>query len=258
MFMKPDISSRRRGLLLAGCIVGLLTVLMSQTRGAYGVLIILPLMLWFLWRKKDQNKPKIRMNWILFSKYATYAVISIACLWSIKNTKLIERPISAINNAVQQFKGSQASLSKNYNTSIGARLYLWSKSSDAILMSPWIGYGHDGRMSLLIKWQNETELSEPKKLGHVHNEYLHSLLDHGVLGLASFITYLFGLAIMAFKLNKHQYHSQATALFGMLLMHTSTALSNVNFAHNYYPTMLSLMVSIVLWSVSASQTKKVP
>lgn len=38
----------------------------------------------------------------------------------------------------------------------------------------------------------------------------------------------------------------STGLVAVLLMHMSASMSNVNFAHNYYPTMLSLGVSLLL------------
>jgi O-antigen ligase len=121
-----------------------------------------------------------------------------------------------------------------------------------------MGYGHAGRLNLLLQWENETKLAAPKRLGHVHNEYLHSLLDHGIFGLLSFSIYLLGFIILISKLKYNQNYIQASAIFGILFMHMSTALSNVNFAHNYYPTILSLVVCIILWSSSTSFTTKAP
>jgi O-antigen ligase len=253
-FINPQTCNR--WFLLTGCLMGLLAVLLSQTRGAYGLVLILPAMAVFLWLKI--NKKPLHLNAKNIFIYVSSTIFFAMFFWSIKNTALIEQPMAAINNAVKQFHGSQASLPDNYNTSIGARLYLWSKSVNAIIDSPWIGYGHDGRVNLLLQWEDETKLAAPKRLGHVHNEYLHSLLDHGIFGLLSFLTYFSGLIVLILKLKYHQYHIQAIAIFGILFMHMSTALSNVNFAHNYYPTVLSLVVCIILWSSSTSDTTKAP
>jgi hypothetical protein len=37
-------------------------------------------------------------------------------------------------------------------------------------------------------------------------------------------------------------------MVAVLAMHMSTAMSNMNFAHNYYPTIFSLAISLLLLS----------
>jgi O-antigen ligase len=248
-----------RWLALVGSMIGLLTVLVSQKRGAYGLLIVLPCMAWFFGRRQTTIRPtatnKARKSWTI---YAAFAILGAASLWSLQNTPLIQRPTNAIAVAIQEFKGSQKSLSDNYNTSVGARLYLWTKSVQAATESPWIGYGHDQRKALLQKWAHDTHLADPLIFGHVHNDYLHTLLDHGLWGLVSFLSYATGLMVLIFKLARHQSWASATTLGGILVMHLTTAFSNVNFAHNYYPTMLSLTICITLWTSVRPQTTKAP
>lgn len=252
-------TSWHRRLALVGSIIGLMAVLASEKRGAYGLLIVLPCMAWFFRWLQTTNQPtamnKPGKSWTI---YVACAILGVVSLWSLKNTPLIQRPTNAIAVAIQELKGSQKSLSDNYNTSVGARLYLWTQSIKASSESPWIGYGHDQRKQLLQKWANDTHLDEPLVFGHVHNDYLHTLLDHGLWGLASFLSYAVGLMVLAFKLARIQSWAGSTTLVGFLAMHVSTALSNVNFAHNYYPTMLSLMICITLWSSGRPHTTKAP
>jgi O-antigen ligase len=237
--------------------IGLLTVLTSETRGAYGLLIVLPLMAWLLWRQQNRQGAFQRNRRKSLAILISCTVLVFAFVWAFKSTPVVQRPLQALTVTVEQLQGSQSSLTSNYNSSVGARLYLWIRSAQASLESPWIGYGHDQRKQLLQTWAADTQLAEPIVFGHVHSDYFHTLIDHGLWGLASFLCYAAGLLVLSLKLLQRQLHAPAMVLLGMLLMHMSTALSNVNFAHNYYPTMLSLMVSLTLW-FTASETTKAP
>ena len=247
-----------RWLALAGSIAGLLAVLGSEKRGAYGLLIVLPFMAWVLWRQHTNSQKRSAQTTKSWTIYAACFLLSVVSLWSLRESPVIQRPTTAIALAAQELKQSHESLSANYHSSVGARLYLWTQSIQAAAESPWIGYGHDQRKQLLQKWANDTRLAEPLVFGHVHNDYLHTLLDHGLWGLASLLSYAFGLLVLVMKLARRQLWAGSATLAGILAMHLTTAFSNVNFAHNYYPTMLSLMVCITLWSVAEPQTTKAP
>lgn len=247
-----------RWLALAGSIAGLLAVLGSEKRGAYGLLIVLPCMAWFLWRQHTNSQKRSAQTAKSWAIYAAFALLGAASLWSLRSNPVIQRPTGAITVAIEQYKNSQTSLSDNYNTSVSARLYLWKQSTQAAVKSPWIGYGHDQRLQLLKQWSDGTHLPTHNVYGHVHNEYLHTLLDHGLWGLASLLSYAFGLIVLVMKLARRQLWAGSATLAGILAMHLSTAFSNVNFAHNYYPTMLSLMICITLWSFAGPQTTKAP
>jgi O-antigen ligase len=238
--------------MLAGSTIGLLTVLATEKRGSYGLAIVLPGMALFMWRQQTANQAtslQIQKHWKV---YVACALLGIVGLWSIKNTPLIERPVNAINLAIKEFKSSQTSLADNYNSNVGARLYLWAQAVKVIPESPWLGYGHDQRKQLLKQWATDTQLPDAPVFGHVHSDYLHTLLDHGLWGLASFLSYALGLMVLTLKLMRHKAKAHAIGLTGILLMHLTTALSNVNLAHNYYPTILSLVICITLWSAKGS------
>lgn len=252
VFIDTESPKSWRWFVLAGSTIGLLTVLVTEKRGAYGLAIVLPCMGLLLWRQQTVSQPtslKIQKHWKI---YVTCVLLGIVGLWSIKNTSLIERPVYAINLAIKEFKSSQASLAKNYNSNVGARLYLWAQTAKAIPESPWVGYGHDQRKQLLKQWAIDTQLPDAPVFGHVHSDYLHTLLDHGLWGLASFLSYAVGLMVLTLKLMRHKAKAHAIGLTGILLMHLTTALSNVNLAHNYYPTILSLVICITLWSAKGS------
>ena len=126
---------------------------------------------------------------------------------------------------------------------------MWERSLGASLQSPWIGYGREGRLLQLRQWGDEASAPVVKSLGHLHNEYLHTLLDHGLWGLASFLSYSLGLVLMVRKLRatgEILHKALAAGLASVLFLHMSAALTNMNFAHNYYPTILSLAVTLLV------------
>ncbi|PUE19625.1 hypothetical protein B9Z38_01390 [Limnohabitans sp. MMS-10A-160] len=254
-----DATTWSRWLTLAGSIIGLMAVLASEKRGAYGLVIILPCLAWILWRHKIAGllAPQIasKRSWGI---YAGCALLVVGSLWGLQKSPVIVKPVIAIQVALEELRKSQSSLSDNYNSSVGARLYLWKRSVEAIRQSPWIGYGHAQRKQLLQTWANDTQLANPPVFGHVHNDYLHTLLDHGIWGLASFLSYAAGLLFVISKLVRQQAHTSAYTLTGILVMHLTTTQTNVNFSHNYYPTMLSLMICFTLWFYSKSETTKAP
>lgn len=126
---------------------------------------------------------------------------------------------------------------------------MWERSLEAIKESPWIGYGRAGRMAHIRQWGEEAASPAVKSLGHLHNEYLQTLMDQGLWGLASLLSYSLGLLLMALKLSaSHDVRHKALAagLASVVFMLMSSGLSNMNFAHNYYPTLLSLAVTLLV------------
>lgn len=66
-------------------------------------------------------------------------------------------------------------------TPIGTRLALWAAAWKAILAEPWLGYGLQNRMDVVVSL-NETNIEVPK-FSHVHNEYLDALVAGGIPAL---------------------------------------------------------------------------
>jgi hypothetical protein len=90
-------------------------------------------------------------------------------------------------------------------------------------------------------------VAEVVAMGHVHNAYLHHLLDGGVLSLLGFLLSVAGLVHAGITVRK-QYPVTALQLWGIAFVHATTNLSNVNLAHNYYALMLSVSLFLVFLS----------
>jgi O-antigen ligase len=246
--LKTDFELKHRRIWFTGGLLSLMAVLSSESRGAFGIVI------WWLavcghhtvTRKNDaeQAPPTSRQalkRWILIMS----AVLMGLALLS--QSPVLKRPLESIHQAANEISVSQQSVEKGANSSVGARIYLWQQSWIAIQDSPWIGYGHDGRKAKLAQWAEWSGSTTIKNLGHVHNEYLHQLIDHGLPGLLSQLCYIFGLIWLSWRLHKRHQTAPAVAIAGICFVHMSASMSNVNFAHNQYTTSLSVLVSISLW-----------
>jgi O-antigen ligase len=244
---EPRPSPKRRFWLL-GIVCGIAAILLSQSRGAFLIMPWCLLVYICFWHREHAYRNNLHRT--LLGLAAT-ASITLAAAWFAPGDVL------RMHQAVQDIEEVQTS--DNYNTSIGARLYLWRMACDGIRSSPWIGIGGAERMRR-IKHAGEGEsvmqadkLLEVRALGHVHNEYLHAALDGGVVGLASVVALLLGMALAIRHLTR-RFPVAAWQLGGVLFMHATASLTNVNFARNYYATALALAVVMPLLSAQHEST----
>ena len=243
---------RLRYFWLAASVAGLLAVLASDVRGAYGLVLVWPALAFYLFKvKPSATEPHVRL------KTALLAVAALLLVTLLIPSVFIQKPLQRMQTVWHEFESSQVSSAQGANTSVGARLYMWERSLQAIQESPWIGYGRAGRIAHIQKWGDEATSSTVKSLGHLHNEYLQTLMDHGLWGLASLLSYSLGMLLMARKLRASRdvrYKALAAGLAGVVSMLMSSGLSNMNFAHNYYPTLLSLAVTLLVCAAARPST----
>lgn len=231
-------SSAHRHWWLVGSGLAVLAVLASQSRGFFVVV------LWWSGVMATQGWRSLRNSSQPWFKRLSIMVASATLLLTLLHTPMLERPIHALEQAVSEAQYALRVPTEGSNSSVGARLYMWQRSVRAIVQSPWLGHGHDGRKHMLKQWAGDANSEEIQRLGHVHNEYLHQLIDHGLPGLLSQIAFLFGLLYTTLQLRRIGSGTAAMALGGILLMYAVGSLSNVNFAHNYFNAGLSLMTGL--------------
>ncbi|MES2186207.1 MAG: O-antigen ligase family protein [Pseudomonadota bacterium] len=223
---------------LGAVVLGVAAVLLSQSRGAMGVFAW---MLWLVverWRRRRGHWPLARMGALLLAVVAV-----VAALWAAPGDPLRLR--QAEHEVVR------AEDNGRFDTSMGTRVYLWHLARDGIVSSPWIGIGGAERLRR-IKHAGD-ELPEAQRaglwyvrlMGHVHNQYLHSALDGGMVGLASILALMAGMAGVAWRLRRVD-PLASRQMQGLLFVHATGCVTNVNFAHNYYVLALGMGVTLVL------------
>ena len=248
--LKSEFTPLARRIWLIGGLCAMLAVLSSRSRGVFGIVVWWALISsHHLWRHymRSMGTPPFQSAGLNSRSPIVGAAVLIATCWALSYTPVLQRPTEAVYEAIEQFEISKASPAAGANSSVGSRIFMWQKSILAIQASPWIGYGHIGRKQLLSQWADEAHSTEIHQLGHVHNEYLNQLIDHGLWGLASQLCLLFGLMWICWRLFKAQEITAALALSGVTFVHLTASFSNVNFAHNYYTASLSMLISLCLW-----------
>lgn len=231
-----------------GSLMGFLAVLISENRGAYGLVIVWPVVLLGHSNILDRMR-ELKVQSVVTRLAVGVLVVVIAGIF-LTQTAVVQRPLHRIQVAIDEIQLSHQSLEANVNGSIGARLYMWSRSVSFIQDAPWIGHGQASRKEAIAQWGKDQKSEHVQSLGHVHNEYLHSMMDYGLWGLSSLLLYAVGMFWLAFRMRSRGAFAQAWAMAGVLFIHITTGLTNVNFAHNYYPTMLSIVMSLILLTPS--------
>lgn len=258
MSLKSDAGLLHRRLWFAGGICAVLAVLTSQSRGAFGIVI------WWLLVCGVEFYQRYIAH-IDFRTAATQkmlrqlfiAVLTLASLcWALSFTPIAQRPLSSIQAGIDEFSVSMQSPMRGANSSVGARIFMWEKSTQAIQDSPWMGHGQAGRKQLIASWAEEADSHEIRRLSHVHNEYLNQWVDHGLLGLGSQLCLLMGLIWLCCKLYNIKEYTPAFALGGMAFVHLTASLSNVNFGHDYYTACFSTLIGLCLLMVKPTPEPK--
>jgi hypothetical protein len=218
----------------SGVVVGVCAVLLSQARGSYGIVFWVGGVV--LWHYASSG-----IQWRALAIRVLVGAVAITLLTQLF-PQLVSVPMQRVQLAAEEISAMDLSESESINTSVGARLYLWKKAVQEIPSNLIMGVGREGRMESIQRWGTEANSAPIKSLGHLHNNYIHDLYSQGLFGLGSFLSYLIGLIYMAARFIKYQ-PSAFLGIFGILFMHSTSSLTNVNFAHNYYPTTLSIAVA---------------
>ena len=226
---------------LFGVTCGIGAVLVSQSRGAFLVIPWCGLVYAWFWHHRRYSS-RVGFHRTLLLLFCAVTVFLAGAWWGPSDVLRMRQAIQDIT----EFKATE-----NYNTSVGARLYLWEMAWKGIQHSPLIGIGGDERLRQIKhagedkSEENLIKFSSIHSLGHVHNQYLHSAWDGGLISLGAFVVLLTGMAIAMRRMRRIDTVA-AWQLGGVLFMHATSNLTNVNFAHNYYALGLSLAVVIPL------------
>ncbi len=232
----------RRRIWLASVVCGIGAIVLAQSRGAFLVLPWCGLVYAWFWHRKHYRRTSFHCTLLIL---ASAAVVLLAGAWWTPGDVL------RIREAAQNIK--EIRTAENYNSSIGARIYIWDLAWQGIQQSPWVGIGSIERKRRIAhagegeSAEELAKLATVRSVGHVHNQYLNSTLDGGMIGLAGLLALLVGMALTIRRLASVD-AGAAWQLGGILFMHTTASLSNVNFLHNYYVMALSLAAVVPLLS----------
>ena len=220
-------------------------VFLSQVRGAMPIAvawIILQISLSLTTKENQGHRLDLKK-----CRAATIAGLSVAAACLLIGISTFYTPASKrIILAKEEVIAFATNEAGNQNTSVGARLHMWSEAAPIIASNLTWGVGKEARLTHIHQWGQQLKSPAIQSLGHVHNEYLQTLLEHGLWGLASFLSYTLGMLLAARSLWRAHIKIPALTLGSIAAMHSVAEITNMNFAHNYYPTLLSLSVTVTL------------
>ena len=161
--------------------------------------------------------------------------------------KVLEVPMQRIDLAVQEARmalvGDERG-GRDVDTPVGSRLYMWQRSMEVFKESPWIGYGRAQRIAFIKEWGDEADAHIVSSQSHLHNEYINGMVDHGVVGLASTLSYMLGLIAVALSLRR-EFPLMALSVGGIAFTHITMSMTNANSQTNNYSVMFGLVLTVV-------------
>lgn len=231
---------------LIGSFAGSAAVLLSQSRGSYGILVWVLLLifvgLWRIFRRYGQAA-----FWRPFAAVSGLIVVAL-----LLQPRLVSDPLDRIQVAVREATRLTAAVQigqvtpKELDTSVGARLYMWIQAAD-VLDDRWaVGVGQRQRQAWVKKLGEQTGSEGISSLDHLHSDPLTIWFEHGVLGLGSYLAVALGLLWLSWRARLRGL-GLALGLGGLALMHITAGLTNFNTIHNFYGIMLSSCTLLAFW-----------
>lgn len=241
---------------------GVVAVLLSQSRGSYG---LVPWALLFLGvvavKEVLQYRRTLGKGWAkrgvlrLGGPVAAVTLLIVVVLMNFP--RIHEEPMARLQEAWRDVRGMNApplTQTQAINTSVGARLHMWRMALKEIGDAPLLGHGSKARIAWIHELGGGAGSDVIKSLDHLHSDPLTTVFDHGLLGLLSYLSLVVALAWVALR-REHSHTVLPWGLGGILWMHLSAGLTNMNFGHNYYGVMLALSLALA-WILSTDASKE--
>lgn len=223
-------------LYLSAILLGVVTALLTQTRGG---LVALPvLMVLAGWHFRSSLKQHLKWISLLLASLVVAAVLALP------NSALVERFDRGWVNLENYWQTGDAS------TSVGVRLELWKAALIIAQEDVLLGVGKPQYL------QRKAELIEQGRLsptvlryGHSHNIYFYSLVRRGLVGLAIVMAFLLlpiYVGVRKAKTAQGRTIGFALLIYGIFFM--AANFTQVLFSHNsgivMYTGMLIILVSL--------------
>lgn len=250
MVLDPLLSPTRRMLWAMGVMMGCMGVVLSQSRGVYGLLIWMALASYVA----ASNRTLLQMSTFRLRTWLGLALLFGGFIWLLSaQPAWLTSVVHRLSEVWVEASLSQSNPGEAANTSVGSRLFLWSRALDAIEVQPWFGYGKENSIAMIKQWGLEINSVQVQKLGHLHHEFLDAWVSHGLMGILSLLVLATGMGLVVRKLWV-PHPRAAQGILGILFMHLTAGLSNTNMVHNYYGAMLSLSISLALVMAASEET----
>jgi O-antigen ligase len=199
------------------CIFLISSVVISQSRGAFGILFLLAFALFLL------SKHSIKIKTIFLIVLST----SLITIIFIKPVSVIEKQITNQNN----------------HDILAQRDKVWRASFEVARLNPIFGIGGGNWKQIKIDQLKSSVESRGEKFnaeefalqwGHPHNIYLSNLVDRGILGFIAFLSFMFIWLITLIKSYKKFNQDSKAMLFIMGSFSAWTTIFGIGFVNTTF------------------------
>lgn len=227
------ITSPNKVLLFISSCLGLVSVVLTFTRGAIFAVPLLLVLFFVL------NANKIKAKWVIVCFVAAVSI----CVLSYQNSSSIK---NRIDFTVYEFS-SIANGNINNAVSSGDRLQYWLGAIEAFKQSPIFGLSFRERQQLNHQLFLENKIGERAskvQRGHAHSQYLELIASNGTLGIITIMTSLFIPLILMIRHYRETSSDWAFSgsLFvsGFIIFGLTEVLLTANLIGFFYGFMLSI------------------
>ena len=238
-------------------LAGVVAILLSQSRGSYGIVLWVILFSGIFistnFLKQCKKPNNLQLNPI-FNLLRIVAVVGFLSMVLLSFPRIYQEPLTRVQAALHELKMLSAPsvpFSDGINTSVGARIHMWRAAVTEIAAAPLLGHGSNARIAWIHQLGAVDGSDTIKNVDHLHSDFLTTLFDHGFLGLFSYMSFGISLAWIALRLRSIN-KTLSWSLLGLLWMHLTAGLTNMNFGHNYYGVMLALSL-LIAWIQSMDE-----
>ncbi|WP_238942538.1 O-antigen ligase family protein [Marinobacter sediminum] len=213
-------------LILTPLLIG--SVAMTGTRGVALpiLLILLALTLLFLYQRGRSHR------------VATAVIVTVLFVATGTGAHLLQGRLDATMTELERIEAG-------HNTgSIGLRLEFWSAALALSKLEPITGLGdrHKEQFQELAKQGEVNKEAANYAPYHYHNQYLDTLVKHGILGLSALLTILLVPAFLAFKFYRNNKFVFGSVL-GTTFLYLVACLTDVPFNH---PATISMFATSMI------------
>jgi len=220
-------------------ILGLLASLNSEARGSWIAIPPLTIIVMYYIYIHLENKKRLIIPLVAIS-------IALAGASYMTWGKIEPRVTIAVKQFQEYFTGD------SYKTSVGYRLETYKGALLVLKENPVYGVGLGHRAKAFDDLESRGLLRDLSMIKNAHNQILEDGIDKGLLGIASYLTFMFFLLIHFYKrLTKSPTHA-----VGLILMvgFAAFGLTNITFTHGTFNTFFIAMVTIALLPKLSSST----
>jgi O-antigen ligase len=237
-----------RVLMLSGFAAGLAASVWSQTRGGWLAIVLI-----FIWILINATKA-----WAPLKRGAVaLTILTVLAIPVLQTNGVVQ---SRIAEAVSEFNaffdhGKQ-------DSSVGARLAMWSVALGEIMHAPILGHGNQGWIETRDAAVADGRLnSYSADFTHIHNEYLNVAFKRGLVGFALYLALYLVPMLMFFKpyLQDDRPNVRALAMAGMVIpmMFMDFGLTQTFLSHNSGRIVLcSLWMCVAALMLNAAEPSK--